>query len=192
MKKASEIIGQLKQLFNELTSVNNAEVPQPTAEAMPPMASKLQDGTEIMISEMEPGGVVTKDGQIMPPGNYTLEDGTVIVIGDNGVITEIMPPAAAPATPTAPEMPNEMIGQLSNRFQSFEAQANEKFKAYESKFAEYETRLAKATKVIEGLLNLTQTLAETPTGTPDPSIKGAQIFNAEEKIKSEAYDILFS
>jgi hypothetical protein len=44
--------------------------------------------------------------------------------------------------------------------------------------------------VIEGLLNLTQTLAESPTGTPDASIKTNNNFKAEKKEMS--YDILFS
>lgn len=200
MKQAKEIIAQLRQTFNEL--VKNAEVPQPPADSAPvaaPIVAKLADGTEITISEMIVGGMVTQNGQPMAPGNYTLEDSTVIIVGDNGVIIEIVTAApAAPATeppatePPADNVPADMVNQLTSRFQKFENQANEKFKVYENKFADYEARLIKATKVIEGLLNLTQTLAETPTGNPDPAIRGSQIFNANRDKTDFSFDILFS
>jgi hypothetical protein len=189
MKKASDIIAQLRQTFNEL--VKNAEVPQ-TPEGTPaPIMAKLNDGTEIMISEMIVGGVVMVDGNPIPAGNYTLEDGTALVIGDNGVISEIVAPTA-PATDETNDGSAEMVNQLKNQFQKFEAVANQRFSAYENKFKDYESRLAKATKVIEGLLNLTQTLAETPTGNPDPAVKGSQIFKAEKSKNDAAMDILFT
>lgn len=188
--KAAEIIAQLRQTFNEL--VKSAEVPQAPATEPAGIKAKLQDGTEITISEMEIGGVVTKDGLPVPAGSHTLEDGTVINTGENGVITEIVLAAAPAAAPsTAPE-PTAMVSELTEKFHSFQSQAAEKFTAYEARFEEYEKRLAKATKVIEGLLNLTQTLAETPTGAPDPAIKGAQIFSTKPEKTEANYDILFS
>ena len=44
--------------------------------------------------------------------------------------------------------------------------------------------ISRANQVIEGLLNLTQTLAETPTGTPDASVKTTNSFQDEPKKKS--------
>ena len=58
-----------------------------------------------------------------------------------------------------------------------------------ARFADYETKLNKATQVIEGLINLTKTLAETPTGAPDVAVKTESNFKADSKI---SYDILFS
>jgi hypothetical protein len=90
-----------------------------------------------------------------------------------------------------------MADEIGNKFSAFESATNEKFASYETKFSayeqrfsDYELRLNKATKVIEGLLNLTQTLAETPTGIPDASVKSSSSFAEEKKAKS--YDILFS
>jgi spore coat protein CotH len=193
---AKEIIEKLKITFNEL--VKNAEVPQAptTPSAIPPVApemimpikGKLKDGTEVEITELQVGGIVTIQGTPAPIGEHTMEDGTIIVVGDNGAIMEIKM-----ADGTMPPM----VEDMGAKFSAFENTTKEKFASYETKFADYEakfatyeSRLNKATQVIEGLLNLTQTLAETPTGTPDASVKTNNNFNTQKKEMS--YDILFS
>jgi hypothetical protein len=85
----------------------------------------------------------------------------------------------------------DMGKDMKEKFSAFETATNEKFSAYEQKFADYEVRLSKATKVIEGLLSLTQTLAEQPTGTPDPVVTGKNNFSQVEK-KEKNYSLLFS
>jgi hypothetical protein len=60
--------------------------------------------------------------------------------------------------------------------------------SYEQKFADYEAKLNKANSIIDALLDVTKTLAETPTGTPDQAIQQSNNFN-EEKVKS--YSVLF-
>jgi len=193
---AKEIIEKLRIQFNEL--VKNAEVVPPTTpSAIPPVMpemkiptkAKLKDGTEVEVTELEVGGIVTIQGTPAPVGEHELEDGTIIVLGDNGVIMEIKVVTDAGYKPKEDEM--------SAKFSAFETSTKEKFTSYEAKFADYEekfatyeSRLNKATKVIEGLLNLTQTLAESPTGTPDASVKTNNNFKAEKKEMS--YDILFS
>jgi len=189
---AKEIIEKLRIQFNEL--VKNADVVPPTTPSAIPepvkMAiAKLKDGTEVEVTELEIGGIVTIQGVPAPIGEHELEDGTIIVLGDNGVIMEIKVVTDAGYKPKEEEM--------SAKFSAFENSTKEKFTSYEAKFADYEekfatyeSRLNKATKVIEGLLNLTQTLAETPTGTPDASIKTNNNFKQEKKEMS--YDILFS
>jgi hypothetical protein len=174
-----EIIEKLRLTFNEL--VNNAEVPtvETAPEMIMPTVAKLKDGTEVEISEMGVGGIVTIQGVPAPVGDHELEDGTVITVGDNGAITAIVPVATEPA----------MVEDMSAKFSAFELSTNEKFASYEAKFADYEAKLKKATKVIEGLLNLTQTLAEAPTGTPDPIVKTTNNFKEE---KGNSYDILFN
>ena len=89
-------------------------------------------------------------------------------------------------------MPEEppMQEDMTAKFSAFELATNEKFASYEAKFADYEAKLQKATKVIEGLLNLTQTLAETPTGVADPIVKTTNNFKQEKTEKD--YSILFS
>ena len=148
--------------------------------------AKLQDGTIVQVTELAVGGIVTIDGVPAPAGEHTLEDGTVIVLGENGAIMEIKPKMEIEIE--APEM------EMASKFSAFQSSTNEKFAAYESKFAayesrfaEYETKLNKANQVIEGLLNLTQTLASAPTGQPDASVKPQQFSEVKK-----SYDILFS
>lgn len=182
---AKEIIEKLRLTFNELVA--------PVAEANPIklMDATLKDGTAVQITELAVGGIVTIDGNPAPIGEHELSDGTYIVVGDNGVITEIKTESVV-EEPVVP-----MQEEIGNKFSAFESATNEKFASYEAKFSayeqrfsDYETRLNKATQVIEGLLNLTQTLAETPTGVPDASVKSSSSFAEEKKVKS--YDILFS
>jgi hypothetical protein len=190
--EAKEIIAKLRQTFNEL--VNNAEVaPAPATETAPemvqPTKAKLVDGTEIEVTEMGVGGVVTINGMPAPVGEHQLEDGTILTVGDNGVITAIEPSA-----PITEDMAKKL--KMEEVFNAFQTSTNQKFSdyeakfnSYEAKFADYEAKLSKATTVIEGLLNLTQTLAETPTGTPDASVKSSANFKEEKK---QSYDLLFS
>lgn len=177
-----EILEKLKLTFAELVKGN--EMPGVAPEMVVPVKAKLKDGTEVEVTELGVGGVVTIEGQPAPVGEHTLEDGTVIVVGDNGVITEMKPVEGAPVVE---DMGKDMI----SKFSAFETATNEKFSAYETKFADYEVRLAKATKVIEGLLSLTQTLAEQPTGTPDPVVAQKNNFSKTEKGEKN-YSILFS
>lgn len=175
---SKEILEKLKATFAEM--VNGEPMPaEPTAPV--PAKAKLKDGTEVEVTVLEVGGIVTINGQPAPVGDHTLEDGTVITLGDNGVITAIVP---APGTPEAEDM--------SAKFSAFETATNEKFASYESKFAEFETKLKRANKVIEGLMELTQTLAEQPTGTPDPITSPATKFSAETEVKTKNFSLLFS
>lgn len=187
---AKEIIEKLKVTFNDL-------VQTPAASHLKPMKyidATLEDGTAIQVTELVVGGIVTIEGVAAPVGHHTLSDGTMIVVGDNGAITEIM---AAEIPEDLKKMKAPMQDEIGNKFSAFESATNEKFASYETKFSayeqrfsDYEARLNKATQVIEGLLNLTQTLAETPTGIPDSAIKSSSSFAEEKKVKS--YDILFS
>lgn len=179
---AKEIIEKLRLTFNELVA------PVAVANPIKLMDATLKDGTAVQITELMVGGVVTIDGIPAPIGEHELSDGTYIVVGDNGVITEIKT-----ETTTEDPAPAPMQDEIGNKFSAINekfASYEEKFSAYEQRFSDYEARLNKATQVIEGLLNLTQTLAETPTGIPDASVKSSSSFAEEKKLKS--YDILFS
>jgi hypothetical protein len=188
--KATEIIEKLRLTFNELVNTPKQE------QVVKMIEATLMDGTKVEVTELVVGGIVTIDGVPAPVGQHTLLDGTMIVLGDNGAIMEIIP---ATETPIEVEIEaNQKDNEMMNSFSAFQNTTNEKFASYESKFAnyeqkfaDYETRLNKATQVIEGLLNLTQTLAETPTGVADAAIKSESKFskNTKEDFK---YDILFS
>ena len=176
--KAIEVLERIREVFNEI----NKPV-QPVAM----LDAKLQDGTMVQVTDLAVGGIVTIDGVPAPAGEHTLEDGTVIVLGENGAIMEIKPKMEI-------EIEVEAGKDMNEKFSAFQSSTNEKFAAYESKFAayesrfaEYETKLNKANQVIEGLLNLTQTLASAPTGQPDVSVKPQQFSEVKK-----SYDILFS
>ena len=181
---AKEIIEKLRVQFNDLVN-------QPTQEVKL-IDSTLADGTPVQVTELAIGGIVTIDGVPAPTGEHKLSDGTMIVLGDNGAIMEIMPPSDVPVEVDAKKKDEEMM----NSFSAFQNSANEKFSAYESKFASYETRFAdydnklnKATQMIDALINLSKTLAETPTGIPDMAVKSDNKFKAEKEFK---HDALFS
>lgn len=195
----TEILKRIKQTFDELQKMG-AEVPKKEEDKQDVKMSKtLADGTEIEVTDWAVGGIVTINGTPAPTGEHTLNDGTIIVVGENGAITEIKPAQQQqPAIPEEPAGQEDMAKKLgmSEEFTKFQDTANQKFadyeskfSAYETKFADYEARLTKATKVIEGLLNLTQTLAETPTGVADASVKSSNNFKEEKQI---SYDALFS
>ena len=183
---AKEILEKLKLTFNEL--VNNADVPVAPVPVAPemiiPTKAKLADGTEVEVTALEVGGIVTIAGAPAPVGEHTLEDGTVITVGDNGAITAIVPVEEAPMVEDMGKMDKKKMG-MEEIFSAFETSTNEKFASYETKFADYEAKLAKATSVIEGLLNLTQVLAETPTGTADPIVSKTNNFKTEEPVMKD-------
>jgi spore coat protein CotH len=178
-----EVIEKIKQTFSELVNVEKQNF----------MEATLKDGTAVQVTELAVGGIVSINGTPAPTGEHELTDGTILVVGDNGAITEIKMPAAAPEE-TAPAQED-----MGVKFSAFETATNEKFASYESKFAAYEqrfaayeTKLEAATKVINDLITLTQKLAETPTGTPDEVVKAGNNFHSDKKEKSFNYDLLFS
>ena len=169
-----EIVEKLRLTFNEL--VNNEPAPIQLATA------KLMDGTEVEVTELAVGGIVTIQGVPAPIGEHQLEDGTIIVVGDNGAITEIKPAMAEEVAPAQEDM--------ASLFSAFQTSTNEKFAAYEQRFADYEAKLNKANSIIDALLDVTKTLAETPTGTPDASVKAQNNFKVENQERN--YAVLFS
>ena len=177
--KATEILQKLKEQFAEL-------VAQPTQTKMETITTTLKDGTEVEVTALEVGGIVTIAGVPAPIGEHTLSDGTMIVVGENGAITEIKP--MEEETPPMVEDMSAKFSTLENSTKEKFASYEQKFANYESKFAEYESKLNKATQLIEGLMNLTKTLAESPTGTPDVATKN----NFTETKKTKDYSILFS
>jgi len=179
---AKEILEKLKMTFNEL--VNNADAPVvPEVPVATTIKAKLADGTEVEVTALEVGGIVTIAGAPAPVGDHTLEDGTVITVGDNGAITTIVP-VEEPIMEDMGKMDKKKMG-MEEIFSAFETSTNEKFASYETKFADYEAKLAKATSVIEGLLNLTQVLAETPTGTADPIVTKTNNFKTDEPVMKD-------
>lgn len=180
--KATEIILKLKEQFAELVN-------QPTQTPVKMIQATLKDGTIVEVTALEVGGIVTIEGVPAPVGEHELSDGTYIVVGENGAITEIKPIVEEmPIDAMKPEDMGAKFSSLENSTKEKFATYETKFASYETKFAEYESKLTKATQMIEGLINLTKTLAETPTGAPDLAVKN----NFTETKKTRDYSILFS
>jgi hypothetical protein len=99
-----EAIDKIKALFTE--DMPPVEKP-PVKENMEAKEYTLEGGAKVLITELEPGGMVTvvaEDGSISaaPVGDHKLVDGTVITVSELGVITAIVVPSVEPVV--APEV----------------------------------------------------------------------------------------
>ena len=175
MENAKTILDKVSIFFAELVkspmSDASGDVSATPKAEVKMIAAKLQDGTEVEVTELAVGGIVTIKGVPAPMGEHILEDGTKIVVGDNGVIMQL----------DLPEVPMEapVIIDMSAKFAAFESATNEKFAAYENKFAEYEVKLTQANKVIQGLMDISKLLVEAPTAKADEGVKTPNNFNKE-------------
>lgn len=98
---AKEALDKIRQLFAEEAGMN-PEPPAPTE--MEAKEYVLEDGTKLLISDLEVGGMVNvldANGTPSPApvGDHKLMDGTVITVAENGLISAVVMPAA-PAAPT--------------------------------------------------------------------------------------------
>mgnify|MGYP006276944675 CR=1 FL=1 len=199
---AKEIVEKIRLTFNELVNQQNAVTPDATAQNQPasapasaptePVKTKatLKDGTEIEVTEMAVGGIVTINSVPAPIGEYELSDGTKLVIGDNGAITEIK---------TADGQPMPVVEDMNAKFSAFETSITEKFASFDNKVAEFEkrvvdfeSRLTTTLNMFNDILKVTESIANTPTGTPDASVKTTNNFAVREQKKEKSLDILFS
>ena len=181
MEQAQNILDKVSMFFAEL--VGNEQMPMPSGETAAPvkmMEAKLKDGTIVEVTELAVGGIVTIEGVAAPVGEHILESGETIVLGDNGVIMEIKPKMEDEVSVETP-----VVEDMSAKFAAFESATNEKFTAYENKFAQYEAKLGQANKVIEGLMQISKMLVEAPQSAPDAGVKTSNNF-AEQKLDAKA------
>jgi uncharacterized short protein YbdD (DUF466 family) len=183
MEQAQNILDKVSMFFAEL--VGNEAMPMPSGETAAPvkmMEAKLKDGTIVEVTELAVGGIVTIEGVPAPVGEHILESGETIVLGDNGVIMEIKPKMEDEVSVEV-EMPE--VEDMSAKFAAFESATNEKFTAYENKFAQYEAKLGQANKVIEGLMQISKMLVEAPQSAPDAGVKTSNAF-ANQKLDAKS------
>jgi uncharacterized short protein YbdD (DUF466 family) len=184
MENAQNILERVSLFFAELVG-GEEMMPsgEPKAEVKM-MEAKLKDGTIVEVTELAVGGIVTIEGQPAPVGEHELESGEVIVLGDNGAIMEIKP--KMPEVEIEVEAKKDEVKEdMTAKFAAFESATNEKFSAYESKFAQYEAKLAQSSKVIEGLMQISKMLVEAPQSAPDAGVKTSNNF-AEAKTDAKA------
>jgi len=183
MEQAQNILNKVSMFFAEL--VGNESMPMPSGETAAPvkmMEAKLKDGTIVEVTELAVGGIVTIEGAPAPVGEHMLETGETIVLGDNGVIMEIKPKME---DEVSVEVEVPVVEDMSAKFAAFESATNEKFTAYENKFAQYEAKLGQANKVIEGLMQISKMLVEAPQSAPDAGVKTSNAF-ADQKLDAKS------
>lgn len=142
-------------------------------------AYKLADGTEVEISELTVGGIVTIGGVPAPEGEHILEDGTKIELDGAGVITEIS--AAEPMAPEAPA-PDPMA-MAEQRFAAVEAT----LKSQGEMIASFDAALKSNAEVVKQLLGVVEQLANAPTADPVEPQKFAKV---EPETKADKYAAL--
>ena len=109
---AKEALDKIRQLFEETAPA--APPVDPAPQKMEAKEYVLEDGTKVLVSDLEVGGmvaVVAEDGSTSPApvGEHKVEDGTVITVAENGVITSV----AMPAAPAAGMPEEEMVARFA-------------------------------------------------------------------------------
>jgi hypothetical protein len=178
MMNPIELLAQVKKLvFQE--------------ETMPAPGYTLEDGTKIMVSALEVGGIVTlEDGTPAPSGSHTLADGTEIVLAEGGVIAEIKPkeveePEASVEIESGKDMQekkDEEKEKMYSKFSEIEsriAASEQSFSALQSDYNTMKTAFAKQSEAMQGLIQLVDTLVNVPSQAP------AEVPNNFKKVSVE-------
>jgi hypothetical protein len=179
---ASEILSSVKATFNALiTPVAPTAAAAPAPVPAEPKSYKLQDGTEIAISQAGEipaiGDSVMIGGAPAPEGVITLEDGSTITVDAAGIITQVSEAApvtndlsqALPAAAPAPSFEDRIsaiesrIGQA--KMEAFEAQTNE-ITELKASFAAAQAKVEGFEKIVTELFTLCEKLADIPTADP--------------------------
>lgn len=188
----TELMASAKEMFNEFKKKffdTNVPLtpPKPTqappAQTPPPNKQAgdytLKDGTAVMISELVVGGTVMVGDVPAPAGEHELSDGTKVTIGEGGVIMAIQT-STTPGTATPPA-PN-----FDAQFQEI----NQKFTAYEQKFAEQAKTIQdlaasfnKTNETIVGLVGIVEKLSQLPTA--DSVSESKKTFSSERAASKE-------
>lgn len=205
---ASERISKIKILLG----LETAPAPAPVAPVK--LSYTLADGTEVEVSELAIGGIVTVAGAPAPAGEHTLSDGTKIVVDEMGVITELTPATAAPTPSTPQEMSVLMqkfaTGTPEQRLENLEVIAKALFEnsfgwelrestqkairdqamnVYKTGFEAQTTEINQLKKANEDLLTIVEKLIAAPTA--DPATTPSQNFTTQEPVnKSEKFENL--
>lgn len=167
---AKEILQKIKAVF-EAPLPPTLPAPEPT-ELSPCVECTLPDGRIMVCTpSCEVGATCTIDGQPAPDGVYecTIEDGsTCTCTVANGICTDVQMPQ--PVTAEVPPTPS-----FEERLAALEASIAElkkctpqmsQVEATQTQLQEAEARMSKQDEVIEGLFELAEKLAETPTAEP--------------------------
>lgn len=170
---AKEILQKVKAIFNEVPIVAAAPVVPAAPPAPVGTTYKLGDGTEISIVQAgeapAAGDVVSIGGVPAPAGELVLEDGSTVVVGEAGVISEVKPvepvTTEIPVAQAAPTV-EERLAKIEEALAKLTAPVMPTGLATEAQLQAATEKIEKQDKVIEGLFELAEKLAETPTAEP--------------------------
>jgi hypothetical protein len=174
MMNPIELLAQVKKLvFQE--------------ETMPTPAYTLADGTKIMVSALEVGGIVTlEDGSPAPAGEHTLADGTEIVLAEGGVIAEIKPkeveePKVEIEVESGKDMEDkkDKMAALFSEIESRFADNEQKFSKLLSDYEQTKMAINNQFDAMQGLIQLVETLVNVPSQAP------AEVPNNFKKVSVE-------
>ena len=187
-----EALQQIRALFEDMPQV--VEPVAPVAPEVPEVTKvemaeySLVDGTKVMISALEIGGMVEMaDGTPAPMGEHQLMDGTSIQVDELGAIVEISSPkediiVEEPVAPAAPVPPaqdtNAMIAELKNDYEK-------KKMELEAKIAELESKVKNG---FAQVAELVEALSNTPTA--EPTQKAANAFQSYVSTNDSKYERL--
>jgi hypothetical protein len=172
-----EALKQIKALFEDMPQVVEPVAPvEPTVTKVEMAEYSLVDGTKVMISALEIGGMVEMaDGTPAPQGEHQLMDGTIIQVDELGYIVEIASPKEdvieeEPVAPAAPVEPAQdttaMVAELKADFEAQKSQL-------ETKIAELESKVKQG---FAQVAELVEALSNTPTA--EPTQKSANAFQS--------------
>jgi hypothetical protein len=187
-----EALQQIRALFEDMPQV--VEPVAPVAPVAPEVTKvemaeySLVDGTKVMISALEIGGMVTlEDGTPAPVGEHQLMDGTSIQVDELGTILEISSPKEdvieeEPVAPAAPVVPAQdtaaMIAELKSDYEKKKMELDAKIAELESKVKQ---GFAQVAELVEALSN---------TPTAEPTQKAANAFQSYVTTNDSKYERL--
>ena len=183
-----EALKQIRALFEDMPQVVEPQAPVTPEVTKVEMAEySLADGTKVMISALEIGGMVQMaDGTPAPAGEHQLMDGTSIQVDELGAIVEISSPKedvveepVAPAAPVAPAQDTTaMAEELKAEFAEQKSQLEAKISDLESKVKQ---GFAQVAELVEALSN---------TPTAEPTQKSANAFQSYVSNNDTKYERL--
>jgi len=184
-----EALKQIRAIFEDMPQVVEPVAPVTPEVTKVEMAEySLADGTKVMISALEIGGMVQMaDGTPAPAGEHQLMDGTSIQVDELGAIVEIASPKediieeepVAPAAPVAPAQDTQAMAEaLKAEFAEQKSQLEAKISDLESKVKQ---GFAQVAELVEALSN---------TPTAEPTQKSANAFQSYVTTNDSKYERL--
>ena len=184
-----EALQQIKALFEDMPQVAQPQAPVTPEVTKVQMAEySLADGTKVMISALEVGGMVQMaDGTPAPMGEYQLMDGTSVQVDETGAIIEVASPkedvvVEEPVAPAAPVVPAQDTTAMA---EELKAEFAEQKSQLEAKITELENKVKQG---FAQVAELVEALSNTPTA--EPTQKSANAFQSYVTTQDSKYERL--